>query len=91
MNEKFGFKLDYIKAVEAYFKDSKPSKSILLGDLNIAPEEKDVWDHKKLLKVVSHTPIEVEYLRSLAKSGPWVDLIRKKIPDDKLFSWWLAS
>ena len=88
LNEKFGFKLDYIKAVESYFKESKPSKSILLGDLNIAPEEKDVWDHKKLLKVVSHTPIEVEYLRSLANSGPWIDIIRKKNPDEKLFSWW---
>ena len=64
------------------------SKSILVGDLNIAPEEHDVWDHKKLLKVVSHTPIEVDHLRSLAKSGPWIDVLRKKYPDEKLFSWW---
>jgi exodeoxyribonuclease-3 len=31
---------------------------ILVGDLNIAPLETDVWSHKALLKVVSHTPIE---------------------------------
>jgi hypothetical protein len=34
--------------------------SILVGDLNIAPLETDVWSHKQLLKVVSHTPIETE-------------------------------
>ena len=88
LNEKFGFKLDYIKAVEEYFKPLVISKSILVGDLNIAPGEKDVWDHKKLLKVVSHTPIEIEYLRSLSKSGPWIDIIREKNPNKKLFSWW---
>jgi len=87
-NEKFAFKLDYIKAVEDYFRALNLSKSILVGDLNIAPEEQDVWDHKKLLKVVSHTPIEVDHLRSLAKSGPWIDVLRKKYPDEKLFSWW---
>ena len=44
------------------FHADKPQKSILVGDLNIAPREDDVWDHKKLLKVVSHTPVEVEAL-----------------------------
>lgn len=88
LNEKFGFKLDYIKAVENFFKPLKLENSILVGDLNIAPERQDVWDHKKLLKVVSHTPIEVEYLSSLASSGPWIDILRKKNPDEKLFSWW---
>ena len=35
--------------------------SILVGDLNIAPMENDVWSHKQLLKVVSHTPVEMCY------------------------------
>ena len=48
--------------MRAHFADSRPEKSILVGDLNIAPREDDVWSHKQLLKVVSHTPIEVDHL-----------------------------
>ena len=38
------------------------AESILVGDLNIAPREDDVWSHKQLLKIVSHTPVETELL-----------------------------
>jgi len=62
-NEKFGQKLDYLTEMRDWFRSGKPKKSILVGDLNIAPREDDVWSHKQLLKVVSHTPIEVEHLR----------------------------
>jgi probable phosphoglycerate mutase len=61
----------------------------MLGDLNIAPLETDVWSHKSLLSVVSHTPIEVEKLGRLQEAGLWVDAVRKIIPpSEKLFSWW---
>ena len=56
-NEKFGHKLDFLTEMRDWFGAEPPEKSILVGDLNIAPLENDVWDHKKLLKVVSHTPI----------------------------------
>ena len=36
--------------------------SILVGDLNVAPLEHDVWSHKQMLRVVSHTPVECEKL-----------------------------
>ena len=55
-NEKFGQKLDYLTDMRDWFLAAPPKKSILVGDLNIAPREDDVWSHKKLLKVVSHTP-----------------------------------
>jgi exodeoxyribonuclease-3 len=61
-NEKFGQKLDYLTELRDIFAAEKPQRSILVGDLNIAPREDDVWDHKKLLKIVSHTPIEVAHL-----------------------------
>jgi exodeoxyribonuclease-3 len=62
---------------------------IMLGDLNVAPLETDVWSHKSLLSVVSHTPIEVEKLGRLQEAGLWVDAVRKIIPpSEKLFSWW---
>ena len=62
---------------------------VLVGDLNIAPLEHDVWSHKQLLNVVSHTPIEVEKLGHVQKSSDWVDAVRHFVPEDqKLYSWW---
>lgn len=88
INEKFGQKLDYLTEMRDAFHAEKPNKSILVGDLNIAPREDDVWDHKKLLKVVSHTPIEVDHLAQVQDAGGWIDTTRASIPEGKLYSWW---
>jgi len=88
VNEKFGQKMDYLSEMRDAFHEDVPEKSILVGDLNIAPREDDVWDHKKLLKVVSHTPVEVEALAEVQDAGKWVDVTRADIPDGPLFSWW---
>ena len=87
-NEKFGQKLDYLTEMRDWFKAGKPEKSILVGDLNIAPREDDVWDHKKLLKIVSHTPIEVEHFNDVMEVGDWHDVTRNDITEGKLYSWW---
>lgn len=88
INEKFGQKLDYLTEMRDWFHGEKPQKAILVGDLNIAPREDDVWDHKKLLKVVSHTPIEVAALAETQNAGAWVDITRQDIPEGNLYSWW---
>ncbi|MEL6517652.1 MAG: exodeoxyribonuclease III [Pseudomonadota bacterium] len=87
-NEKFGQKLDYLTEMRDWFRDSPPARAILVGDLNIAPREDDVWSHKQLVKVVSHTPIEVAHLAETQEAGAWVDVTRKDIPDGQLYSWW---
>ena len=87
-NEKFGQKLDYLTKMRDYFIAHPPKKSVLVGDINIAPREDDVWDHKKMLKVVSHTPIEIEHLAQVQASADWVDITRQDIPDGLLYSWW---
>jgi exodeoxyribonuclease-3 len=71
-----------------WFRDSRPERAILVGDLNIAPREDDVWDHKKMLKVVSHTPVEVDHMRTAQEAGGWVDVTRSDIPQGRLYSWW---
>ncbi len=88
VNEKFGQKLDYLTEMRDWFHANKPEKAILVGDLNIAPREDDVWNHKQLLKIVSHTPVEVEHLGAVQDAGNWVDVTRKDIPDGRLYSWW---
>jgi exodeoxyribonuclease-3 len=88
INDKFGQKLDYLTEMRDAFHGEKPEKAILVGDLNIAPREDDVWDHKKLLKIVSHTPVEVEHLAQAQDAGKWVDVTRQDIPQGNLYSWW---
>ena len=88
VNDKFGQKLDYLTDMRDAFHAERPEKSILVGDLNIAPREDDVWNHKQLLKIVSHTPIEVEHLGAAQDAGAWVDITRQDIPQGNLYSWW---
>ena len=87
-NVKFGQKLDFLTHMRDHFFADKPQRSILVGDLNIAPREDDVWSHKQLLKIVSHTPIEVEHLAQTQDAGGWVDITRQDIPSGLLYSWW---
>ena len=87
-NEKFGQKLDYLTQMRDHFRSDAPKKSILVGDLNIAPREDDVWDHKALLKIVSHTPIEVQHFTDVMEAGGWADVTRADIPNGRLYSWW---
>lgn len=90
VNEKFAHKLDFVDELTAFFKKFKSTKPMVaLGDFNIAPYEEDVWSHKQLLKVVSHTPIEVEKLETMRQSLDWTDTAREFVPmDEKLYSWW---
>lgn len=89
-NPKFEHKLGFLDEMHQWFKQSEfDSSQVIVGDFNIAPHANDVWSHKQLLKVVSHTPIETEKLDQMLIDGNWVDLVRKHIPvEEKLFSWW---
>ena len=67
----------------------KKTKKILVGDLILPHLEHDVWSHKQLLNVVSHTKIETDTLLEIINSGEWVDVMRELVPHDKkLYSWW---
>ena len=89
LNEKFNHKIRFIREIFEFFNKQKILKTILVGDLNIAPYENDVWSHKQLLNVVSHTPIETDLLSKLIYDLKWVDVGRKFVTkDEKLYSWW---
>ncbi|AIL64515.1 Exodeoxyribonuclease III [Rickettsiales bacterium Ac37b] len=91
LNPQFAYKLSFLDHMTELFSHpiQAQKKLILVGDLNVAPLEHDVWSHKQLLKVVSHTPIEVTKLSNLQKTLNWYDANRFFIPkDQKLYSWW---
>ena len=91
INPKFAHKLEFLDEMADWMKSDLLAKgeAVILGDLNIAPLVTDVWSHKALLKVVSHTPIEVEKLGLVQAAGPWDDAIRTLKPEpEKVFTWW---
>ena len=62
---------------------------LLVGDLNVAPLENDVWNHKQLLRSVGHTPVESEHLTKALKAGGMIDAVRHFVPPgEPLYSWW---
>ncbi len=90
-NPKFKDKLAFLDIMTGWAQEAfdKNDKVIMVGDMNIAPLEHDVWSHKQLLKVVSHTPVEVERMQTLQDSLGWVDAPREHVSaDEKLYSWW---
>lgn len=90
-NEKFGHKLDFLRDLESTFASGRANREpmLLVGDLNIAPQIHDVWSHKELLNVVSHTPIETEWLERLRHDAGFVDVMRRFVPEtEKLYTWW---
>lgn len=90
-NPKFAHKLRFIDELSTYFAGEKARRKtmILVGDLNVAPLENDVWSHKQLLKVVSHTPVEVEKLTRMQARGGFVDAVRHFVPpEQRLYTWW---
>ncbi len=87
-NAKFDHKIKFIDWMINYF-SNKQGSHIMVGDMNIAPLEHDVWSHKQLIKVVSHTPIEIEKMNKLQKTLNWIDAHRKFVDNSqKLYSWY---
>jgi exodeoxyribonuclease-3 len=90
-NDKFAHKLDFLQCMEKAFARRKDRQSpvVLVGDLNVAPLENDVWSHKQLLDVVSHTPMETRLLGDVQAAFDWTDATRHFVPaDQKIYSWW---
>ncbi len=91
VNPRFRHKLEMLEALAGYFaaRRGDGARLLLVGDLNIAPLPTDVWNHRALLKVVSHTPVEVEALERLRRAYDFVDAVRARIPPEvKVFTWW---
>ena len=90
-NDKFDHKLDFLARMKREYAKPDYAKRplILVGDLNVAPHEHDVWSHKQLLKIVSHTPVETDALEAARKAGGFADIARDSVEDaQKLYTWW---
>jgi exodeoxyribonuclease-3 len=89
INPKFAHKLDFLDRMRTHYRARAGDSLIVTGDINVAPEEHDVWSHKALLKVVSHTPVETDMVRAILAEGALSDVARMAHgPQIKLSSWW---
>lgn len=89
-NPKFAHKLGFVAEQTAWWRNQpRGAERILLGDLNIAPLEHDVWSHRQMQDVVSHTPVEIERFNAMLQAHDWVDALRHFVPpEEKLYTWW---
>lgn len=87
-NDKFAHKLSFMDEMTDWSEGLR-EPTILVGDLNVAPLPSDVWSHKALLNVVSHTPVETGKMENMLAAHNWIDAMREITPaPDRLYSWW---
>jgi exodeoxyribonuclease-3 len=87
--DKFEYKMSWLRGLRDYMRTQVDSheRVVLLGDFNIAPEDRDSWDPEGLRGTILHTPEERGHFRKLIELG-LVDSFRLFEQPEKSFSWW---
>ncbi len=88
-SEKYQYKLRWLDALQAWMEKEVRAheKLIVLGDFNIAPEDRDVHDPAAWAGSVHVSEPERSALRSLLGIG-LVDVFRRFEQPERSFSWW---
>jgi exodeoxyribonuclease-3 len=88
-SDKYQYKLGWLEALTAWLADelARYPKLALLGDFNIAPEERDVHDPKAWEGQVLFSQPEREAFRKLTGLG-LTDSFRLFEQPEKIYSWW---
>ena len=88
-SDKYAYKLDWLQRLTAYLQDElrQHERLVLLGDFNIAPEDRDVHDPKAWAGKVLCSEPEREAFRALVNLG-LTDTFRLFSNEEDAFSWW---
>jgi exodeoxyribonuclease III len=88
-SEKYEYKLSWLEALRKFLKAELENHKnlVVLGDFNIAPEDRDVYDAEKWGNAILCSPREREALGELLKLG-MSDVFRQFDQTEKSFSWW---
>ncbi len=88
-DEKYHYKLQWLDALIEYLsilvKDNK--KIVLMGDFNIAPDDRDVYDAKEWQDKILCSPDERQRLEKIKSLG-FTDTFRLFNDEAEQFSWW---
>jgi exodeoxyribonuclease-3 len=87
--DKFSYKMKWLAGLRAHMRAELAGheKVVLLGDFNIAPEDRDSFDPEGLRETIHHTTEEREHFRGLIGLG-LSDSFRLFEQPEKSFSWW---
>ena len=88
-SEKYHYKLDWLDKLTAYLTEQLQvyPRLILLGDFNIAPEDRDIYDAEAWReKILCSTP-ERQVLQAISQTGLY-DTFRLTDQEESQFSWW---
>jgi exodeoxyribonuclease-3 len=88
-SEKYEYKLQWLVALEQFLAAELTvhDKLVVLGDFNIAPDDRDVYDAEKWGEDILCSPPERAALANLMKLG-LADVFRQFEQPEKTFSWW---
>jgi exodeoxyribonuclease-3 len=88
-SEKYQYKLNWLKKLTAYVKQQLKSYPylVILGDFNIAPDSRDVYDPEVWQGQVLFSDPERAALKTLLDTG-LCDTFRRFEQDEKQYSWW---
>lgn len=88
-SEKYAYKLDWYRRFRAFLDASSAPEEplVLCGDLNIAPEDRDVWDPEKWRGQIMASDPERSVFRDLLHWG-LRDSLRLHRAEGGLFTWW---
>lgn len=86
-SEKYAYKLRWYSALTAWLKKEMTGKVAVLGDLNIAPEARDVHDPKRWEGKIHFSEPERAAFRALIELG-FKDAFRLFEQPEKQFTWW---
>jgi exodeoxyribonuclease-3 len=88
-SDKFGYKLRWMQALRDWVRAELAAhpQLVLMGDFNIAPEDRDVHDPVAWAGQIHCTPEEREHFRALLGLGLW-DAFRLFEQPPKCWSWW---
>ena len=83
------YKLDWLGRLRAHLDATADPMvdALVLGDFNVAPDDRDVWDATACHGGTHVSAEEREALRHLCDWG-LVDVFRQRYDQDRLFSWW---
>jgi len=88
-SEKFAYKLDWLEKVTAWLADEldRHQRLVVLGDFNIAPEDRDVYDPDAWREKILCSSAERAALQQLMNLG-MQDTFRLFDQEERVFSWW---
>lgn len=88
-SEKFAYKMRWLAALQRWLtvERSAARRLVVLGDFNIAPEDRDVHDPAAWAGGVHVSPEERSALAALLNLG-FVDVFRRFEQPEKSYSWW---